>query len=159
MNWRHELEIDGACVNPTKTISQRNETKIEKHKQKTAIQKRKKPKQRKTISKQIQIKKSINLRNKNLESYCLFAWLCLGCVCMVVSRISKIELSFVKPMTRENPIATKKHLYHKSTRGHQKYEAATVPPPNSEIKERIRKRYENERIKIDKLLTLGYTTS
>ena len=32
-------------------------------------------------------------------------------------------------------------------------------PPNSEIKERIRKRYERERIKIEKLLTLGYTTS
>jgi CTP synthase (UTP-ammonia lyase) len=29
----------------------------------------------------------------------------------------------------------------------------------SEIKERIRKRYERERIKIEKLLTLGYTTS
>ena len=28
-----------------------------------------------------------------------------------------------------------------------------------EIKERIRKRYERERIKIEKLLTLGYTTS
>ncbi len=34
-----------------------------------------------------------------------------------------------------------------------------VPPPNSEIKERIRKRYESKRIKIEKLLTLGYTTS
>ena len=29
----------------------------------------------------------------------------------------------------------------------------------SEIKERITKRYERERIKIEKLLTLGYTTS
>ena len=29
----------------------------------------------------------------------------------------------------------------------------------SEIKERIRKRYERERIKIEKLFTLGYTTS
>jgi len=28
-----------------------------------------------------------------------------------------------------------------------------------EIKESIRKRYERERIKIEKLLTLGYTTS
>ena len=34
-----------------------------------------------------------------------------------------------------------------------------VPPPNSEIKERIRKIYESNRIKIEKLLTLGYTTS
>ena len=34
-----------------------------------------------------------------------------------------------------------------------------VPPPNSEIKDKIRKRYERERIKIEKLLTLGYTTS
>ena len=34
-----------------------------------------------------------------------------------------------------------------------------VPPPNSEIKERIMKRYETKRIKIEKLLTLGYTTS
>ena len=30
---------------------------------------------------------------------------------------------------------------------------------NSEIKERIKKRYETKRIKIEKLLTLGYTTS
>jgi hypothetical protein len=30
---------------------------------------------------------------------------------------------------------------------------------SAEIKERIRKRYERERIKIEKLLTLGYTTS
>ena len=34
-----------------------------------------------------------------------------------------------------------------------------VPPPNSEIIERIKKRYETKRIKIEKLLTLGYTTS
>ena len=34
-----------------------------------------------------------------------------------------------------------------------------VPVPNSEIKEKIMKRYERERIKIEKLLTLGYTTS
>ena len=39
------------------------------------------------------------------------------------------------------------------------YNVHPVPPPNSEIKERIRKRYESERIKIEKLLTLGYTTS
>jgi hypothetical protein len=39
------------------------------------------------------------------------------------------------------------------------YNVHPVPPPNSEIKERIRKRYERERIKIEKLLTLGYTTS
>jgi len=31
------------------------------------------------------------------------------------------------------------------------YNVHPVPPPNSEIKERIRKRYERERIKIDKL--------
>ena len=39
------------------------------------------------------------------------------------------------------------------------YNVHPVPPPKSEIKERIRKRYERERIKIEKLLTLGYTTS
>ena len=39
------------------------------------------------------------------------------------------------------------------------YNVHPVPPPNSEIKERIRKRYESERIKIEKLFTLGYTTS
>ena len=33
------------------------------------------------------------------------------------------------------------------------YNVHPVPPPNSEIKERIRKRYERERIKIEKLLT------
>ena len=31
------------------------------------------------------------------------------------------------------------------------YNVQAVPPPNSEIKERIRKRYERERIKIEKL--------
>ena len=35
------------------------------------------------------------------------------------------------------------------------YNVHPVPPPNSEIKERIRKRYESERIKIEKLLTLA----
>ena len=30
------------------------------------------------------------------------------------------------------------------------YNVHPVPPPNSEIKERIRKRYERERIKIEK---------
>ena len=39
------------------------------------------------------------------------------------------------------------------------YNVHPVPPPNSEIKERSRKRYESERIIIEKLLTLGYTTS
>jgi hypothetical protein len=39
------------------------------------------------------------------------------------------------------------------------YNVHPVPPPNSEIKERIRRRYERKRIKIEKLLTLGYTTS
>ena len=34
-----------------------------------------------------------------------------------------------------------------------------VSSPNSEIIERIRKRYENKRIKIEKLLALGYTIS
>jgi hypothetical protein len=39
------------------------------------------------------------------------------------------------------------------------YNVHPVPPPNSDIKERIRKRYEMKRIMIEKLLTLGYTTS
>tara|TARA_B110000858_G_scaffold7359_1_gene7937 strand:+ start:615 stop:767 length:153 start_codon:yes stop_codon:yes gene_type:complete len=39
------------------------------------------------------------------------------------------------------------------------YNVHPVPPPNSEMKEMIRKRYERERIKIEKLFTLGYTTS
>ena len=39
------------------------------------------------------------------------------------------------------------------------YNVHPVPPPNSEIKEMIRKRYERNRIKIEKILTLGYTTS
>ncbi len=39
------------------------------------------------------------------------------------------------------------------------YNVHPVPPPNSETKERITKRYERERSKIEKLLTLGYTTS
>ncbi len=39
------------------------------------------------------------------------------------------------------------------------YNVHPVPPPNSDIKERIRKRYEMKRSKIEKLLTLGYTTS
>ena len=39
------------------------------------------------------------------------------------------------------------------------YNVHPVPPPNSEMKERITKRYETERIKIEKLFTLGYTTS
>ena len=39
------------------------------------------------------------------------------------------------------------------------YNVHPVPPPNSEIIERIKKRYETKRIKIEKLLTLGYTTS
>jgi hypothetical protein len=39
------------------------------------------------------------------------------------------------------------------------YNVHPVPPPNSEIKEKIARRYERKRIKIEKLLTLGYTTS
>jgi hypothetical protein len=39
------------------------------------------------------------------------------------------------------------------------YNVHPVPAPNSEIKERIKKRYERERIMIEILLTLGYTTS
>ena len=39
------------------------------------------------------------------------------------------------------------------------YNVHPVPPPNSEIKDRIRNRYERDRINIEKLLTLGYTTS
>ncbi len=39
------------------------------------------------------------------------------------------------------------------------YNVHPVPPPKPEIKEKITKRYERERIKIEKLFTLGYTTS
>merc|ERR1712039_277291 len=39
------------------------------------------------------------------------------------------------------------------------YNVHPVPPPNSEIEERTKKRYERKRTKIEKLLTLGYTTS
>ena len=39
------------------------------------------------------------------------------------------------------------------------YNVHPVPHPNSDIKESIRKRYERWRIKIEKLLTLGYTIS
>ena len=39
------------------------------------------------------------------------------------------------------------------------YNVHPVPPPNSDIKDNIIKRYERERIKIEKLFTLGYTTS
>jgi len=39
------------------------------------------------------------------------------------------------------------------------YNVHPVPPPNSDIKERIRNIYERKRIRIEKLLTLGYTTS
>jgi hypothetical protein len=39
------------------------------------------------------------------------------------------------------------------------YNVHPVPPPNSEIKEKIMKRYERNRIMIEKLFTLGYTTS
>jgi len=39
------------------------------------------------------------------------------------------------------------------------YNVHPVPLPKSEIKERRHKRYESKRIKIEKLLTLGYTTS
>ena len=39
------------------------------------------------------------------------------------------------------------------------YNVHPVPPPNSVHKESITKRYEIGRMKIDKLLTLGYTTS
>ena len=39
------------------------------------------------------------------------------------------------------------------------YNVHPVPPPNSEIIERIMKRYERDRISIAKLLTSGYTTS
>ena len=38
------------------------------------------------------------------------------------------------------------------------YNVHPVPPPNSEIKERIRKRYERERIKIEKLITKRHNT-
>ena len=39
------------------------------------------------------------------------------------------------------------------------YNVHPVPPPNSVHKESITKRYEIGRMRIDKLLTLGYTTS
>jgi hypothetical protein len=39
------------------------------------------------------------------------------------------------------------------------YNVHPVPPPNSVHKESITKRYETGRMRIDKLLTLGYTTS
>ena len=39
------------------------------------------------------------------------------------------------------------------------YNVHPVPPPNSVDKESITKRYEKGRKRIDKLLTLGYTTS
>jgi len=39
------------------------------------------------------------------------------------------------------------------------YNVHPVPPPNSDIKESITRRYERKRIKIEKLFTLGYTTS
>jgi hypothetical protein len=39
------------------------------------------------------------------------------------------------------------------------YNVHPVPPPNSDINERIRRRYERKRIKMEKLLTLGNATS
>ena len=39
------------------------------------------------------------------------------------------------------------------------YNVHPVPPPNSEIKERIKKRYERERISFDKLKPLFYRIS
>jgi hypothetical protein len=39
------------------------------------------------------------------------------------------------------------------------YNVHPVPPPNSEIKERIAKKYERKRTEIEKLFILGYTTS
>ena len=39
------------------------------------------------------------------------------------------------------------------------YKVHPVPHPNSDIRESINKRYERWRIKIEKLLTLGYTIS
>ena len=39
------------------------------------------------------------------------------------------------------------------------YNVHPVPPPNSDIKLKIMKRYERNKINIEKLLTLGYTTS
>jgi hypothetical protein len=39
------------------------------------------------------------------------------------------------------------------------YNVHPVPPPNSETKERSARKYERKRIKIEKLFTLGYTTS
>jgi len=39
------------------------------------------------------------------------------------------------------------------------YNVHPVPPPNSEMREMITKRYEREKIKIERLFSLGYTTS
>jgi hypothetical protein len=39
------------------------------------------------------------------------------------------------------------------------YNVHPVPPPNSDIKLKITRRYERNKINIEKLLTLGYTTS
>jgi hypothetical protein len=39
------------------------------------------------------------------------------------------------------------------------YNVHPVPPPNSETREKIIRKYERKRIKIEKLFTLGYTTS
>ena len=39
------------------------------------------------------------------------------------------------------------------------YNVHPVPPPKSDIKERISNIYERKRTKIEKLFTLGYTTS
>jgi hypothetical protein len=39
------------------------------------------------------------------------------------------------------------------------YNVHPIPPPNSEIKDKIRKRYERKRIIMERLLTLGYITS
>ena len=39
------------------------------------------------------------------------------------------------------------------------YNVHPVPLPNSDIKDKIKKIYESKRIMIEKLLTLGYTTS
>jgi hypothetical protein len=39
------------------------------------------------------------------------------------------------------------------------YNVHPVPPPNSETRERITRKYEREKTKIERLFSLGYTTS
>jgi hypothetical protein len=73
-----------------------------------------------------------------------------------LSSFNHCLLSFYNPKTMKAVLEGDKLIKEVLNGG---YNVHPVPPPNSEIKERIRKRYERERIKIEKLFTLGYTTS